>query len=37
MLALEADKESAKKWLLQALASDPDNLDARVALFKLGY
>jgi len=37
ILAAEDDKESAKKWLLQALAFDPDNADARSALVKLGY
>ncbi|HEY3447044.1 MAG TPA: zinc-ribbon domain-containing protein [Myxococcales bacterium] len=37
MISTDEDKEGAKQSLLNALTVDPENLDARVALFRLGY
>ena len=37
VLSMEEDKEGAKQNLLNALTVDPENLDAKVALYKLGY
>lgn len=37
ILSMEEDKEGAKASLLNALTIDPESLEARVALYKLGH